>query len=413
MTEAFPTEAEVVIIGGGVIGTACAFQLSELGVTDVVVLERDQLGCGTSWHAAGNIPLMDHTPDIVYLNQLAANLYETFNSEQPIGWRRCGRVMLARTDSRLAEFKTLINAAKEVGVEAHLISPQDIQEMLPLFRTDDLVGGLWSPDDGRVNPTDLISIYASKARASGVHIREQITANNVSISHGEVCAVETSEGIVKCEAVVNCAGLWSRPVGLCNKINIPAYPVEHFYLLTEPIAGLTPDMPTFRDPDSLIYGREEVGGLLLGCFDREAKPISPSMLPADFSFSLLNEDWDQFQPYMERGLHLIPALAKAGIKTLLNGPECFTPDNLPIFDEVAGVKGYFVLTGMSSAGILRSAGMAMLLAEWICNGKPTIDVSRFSLDRFQPEHNDEAWLRERIRHAPSGHFLVHEGQTLS
>ena len=407
MTEQFPTQAEVVIIGGGVIGTACAFQLSELGITEVVVLERGRLGCGTSWHAAGNIPLMDHTPDIVYLNQLAANLYEKFESEQPIGWRRCGRVMLARTHERFAEFKTLIKTANKVGVEAHLISPQDIQEKLPLFRTDDLVGGLWSPDDGRVNPTDLISTYASKARASGVHIREHTTANSISISHGEVCGVETSEGTIKCEIVVNCAGLWSRPVGLCNNINIPVYPVEHFYILSEPIDGLTSDMPTFRDPDSLIYGREEVGGLLLGCFDRQAKPISPSLLPADFSFSLLNEDWGQFQPYMERGLHLIPALADAGIKMLLNGPESFTPDSLPIFDEVETVKGYFVLAGMSSAGILRSAGMAMLLAQWICNGKPMIDVSRFSLDRFQPEHNDEGWLRERIRHVPSGHFMVH------
>jgi glycine/D-amino acid oxidase-like deaminating enzyme len=411
MTENFPTQAEVVIIGGGVIGIACAFQLSEMGVTEVVLLERDRLGCGTSWHAAGNIPLMDHTSDIVYLNQLAANLYEFFDSEQPIGWRRCGRVILARTDSRLVEFKALIETAKEVGVEAHLISPQDIQEKLPLFRTDDLVGALWSPDDGRVNPTDLIAAYASKARANGVHIREQITANNISICHGEVCAVETSEGTIQCETVVNCAGLWSRPLGLCNKINIPVYPVEHFYMVSESITGITPDMPTFRDPDSLIYGREEVGGLLLGCFDQQAKPISPSMLPAEFSFSLLNEDWDQFQPYMERGLHLIPALANAGIKMLLNGPESFTPDSFPILDEVAGVNGYFVLAGMSSAGILRSAGMAMLLAEWICNGKPSMDVGRFSLDRFQPEHNDEAWLRERVRHVPSGHFSVHVGES--
>ena len=176
--------------------------------------------------------------------------------------------------------------------------------------------------------------------------------------------------------------------------------------MTETIDGITANMPTFRDPDALIYGREEVGGLLLGCFDREAKPISPSSLPTDFSFSLLNEDWDQFQPYMERGLHLVPTLADTGIKMLLNGPESFTPDSLPILDQVTAINGYFVLAGLSSTGILRSAGLALMLAEWVINGNPTMDLSRYSLDRFQPEHNDETWLRQQVRHAPSGHFTA-------
>ena len=168
MTELFPTHAQVVIIGGGVIGTACAFQLAELGGTEVVLLERDRLGCGTSWHAAGNIPLMDHARDIVELNRLAADLYEAFDAEQSIGWRRCGRVMLARTDARLSEFRSLVKTATEAGVEAHLISPQEVQEKLPIFRTDDLIGALWSPADGRVNPTDLIGVYAAKARAKSL-----------------------------------------------------------------------------------------------------------------------------------------------------------------------------------------------------------------------------------------------------
>ena len=409
MAESFPKHTQIVVIGGGVIGTAIAFRLAELGSRDIAVLERGQLGCGTSWHAAGNIPLMDQIPEMVQLNRLAADLYEWFEQEQSIGWRRCGRVILARTESRMAEFRSLVNSANRADVEAYLMSPQEAQAKLPNFRTDDLVGALWSPSDGRINPTDLISTYVRKARAQGVQFFEDTKVKSVIVTDSRVAGVETSQGDIRCEYVVNCAGLWSRPLGLQNEIDIPVYPVEHFYALTEPIDGITPDMPTFRDPDALIYGREEVGGLLVGCFDLNAKPVSPETLPDDFSFSLLNEDWEQFGPYMERGMHLVPVLANTGIKTLVNGPESFTPDGFPILDHVKAVKGYFVLAGLNSAGILRSAGMALALAEWIVNSDPGIDVSRFSLNRFRPQHNDEAWLRDQVRHAPSGHFAAPGG----
>ncbi len=408
MTESFPSHAQIVVIGGGVIGTAIAFRLAELGLSDVAVLERGQLGCGTSWHAAGNIPLMEHLPEMVQLNRLAADLYESFEQEQSIGWKRCGRVMLARTESRMAEFRSLIDSARRAGVEACLMSPQEVRGRLPGFRTDDLAGALWSPADGRVNPTDLIGTYARKARDHGVSFIEGVKVKNVIVSEDRVTAVETDLGVLNCESVVNCAGLWARELGLRNRIDIPLYAVEHFYALTEPVDGITSDMPTFRDPDALIYGREEVGGLLIGCFDLNAKPLSPEALPGDFSFSLLNEDWDQFGPYMERGIHLVPALADKGIRTLVNGPESFTPDGLPILDQAPSVNGYFVLAGLNSSGILRSAGLSLAVAEWIVNGDPGIDVSRFSLSRFRPEHNDEVWLRDQIRQAPSGHFSTQD-----
>ncbi|HCY12791.1 MAG TPA: hypothetical protein DG414_03030 [Gammaproteobacteria bacterium] len=409
MAESFPKHAQIVVIGGGVIGTAVAFRLAELGSQNVVVLERGQLGCGTSWHAAGNIPLLDQIPEIVKLNRLAGDLYESFEQEQPIGWQRCGRVMLARTASRMAEFRLLVDSANSADVEACLMSAQEAQEKLPQFRTDDLVGALWSPGDGRINPTDLINTYARKARSRGVQFFEHTEVKSVVVADNAVTGVATSHGVTGCEYVVNCAGLWSRPLGLQNKIGIPVYPVEHFYALTEPIDGITPDMPTFRDPDALIYGREEVGGLLIGCFDLNAKPVSPEALPDNFSFGLLNEDWEQFGPYLERGMHLVPALANTGIKALINGPESFTPDGFPILDQATEVQGYFVLTGLNSAGILRSAGLALALAQWLVHGDAGIDLSRFSLNRFRPEQNDEAWLRERVRHAPSGHFATPSG----
>ena len=409
MTEPLPSHVQTVVIGGGVIGASIAFHLAELGSPDVVVLERGQLGCGTSWHAAGNIPLMETLPETVQLNRLAADLYESFEQEQSIGWKRCGRVTLARTGSRMTEFGLLIDSARRAGVDASLMSPQEVGHRLPGFRTDDLVGALWSPADGRVNPTDLISTYARKARSRGVRFIEDTEVRKVNLRDGQVTAVETDRGSVHCETVVNCAGLWARELGLGSGIDIPVYAVEHFYALTEPLEGMTADMPTFRDPDALIYGREEVGGLLIGCFDRNAKPVSPAELPENFSFGLLNEDWDQFGPYMERGIHLIPALAETGIRSLVNGPESFTPDGIPILDQVGSVKGYFVLAGMNSSGILRSAGLSLAMAEWIVHGDPGIDVSRFSLSRCSAKQNVEAWLRERIRQAPSGHFSIGKG----
>jgi len=404
MNEDLPSQAQIVIMGGGVIGTALAYQLSQLGHVDVVVLERGQLGCGTSWHAAGNIPMMDKSADIVRMNRDGASLYESFDAEQSIGWRRCGRVMFARTDERLAEYERLIETAAQVGVEAFLLSPAEAQQKMPIFRTDDLVGALWSPRDGRVNPTDLIATYARKARESGVKIVEGTKVEAVLVEHDKVTGVRTSGATIRCEYAVNCAGLWARTLGLANDVNIPIYSVEHFYALTDVVEGVTPDMPSFRDPDGLIYGREEVGGLLVGCFDRNAKTISPDSLPDDFFFSLLNEDWEQFGPYMEQGVHRIPALADVGVRTLLNGPEGFTPDSSPILDAAPDIQGYFVLAGLSSAGILRSAGMAQALANWLVDGDPGMPVAEFSLSRFSAAQNDEAWLQERIRHVPSGHL---------
>lgn len=218
--------------------------------------------------------------------------------------------------------------------------------------------------------------------------------------------VSTDKGDIRCEVMVNCTGLWARDLGLRNDVAIPLYPVEHFYLLTDTMEGVYPEMPTWRDPDGLIYGREEVGGLLLGCFDRNALPVRPSDLPEPFEFALLNENWDQFMPYMEQGLHRIPLLRDTGVRTLLNGPESFTPDAEPILDAAPGLAGYFVLAGLSSAGVTRSAGMGRALASWIADGDPGVDVSAFSLSRFGPGANDEETLSQKVRNAPSGHFAT-------
>ncbi|MCP5085103.1 MAG: FAD-binding oxidoreductase [Alphaproteobacteria bacterium] len=404
MAQDIPKQTSIVIMGGGVIGASVAWHLADAGCTDVVILERGQLACGTTWHSAGNIIRMSSDPKTAQIYSYGVELLSALHERHNIGWRKCGRVMIARTQERLREFETIAKTLDACGVPIEQVAADVVKDKIPVMHTDDVAGALWSPDDGRVNPNDLVEAYVREAKGRGARLCEGVSVNHALTQNGRVTGVSTSQGDIGCDVVVNCTGLWARDLGLRNDVAIPLYPVEHFYLLTESMEGVYPGMPTWRDPDGLIYGREEVGGLLLGCFDRNALPVRPADLPEPFEFALLNENWDQFMPYLEQGLHRIPLLKDVGVKTLLNGPESFTPDSEPILDVAPNLAGYFVLAGLSSAGVTRSAGMARALARWIADGDPGVDVSAFSLSRFGPEDNDEETLRRKVRDAPSGHF---------
>ncbi|MEM7429798.1 MAG: FAD-binding oxidoreductase [Pseudomonadota bacterium] len=406
MEQKLPDRCRVAVIGGGVIGASVAWHLTRLGCSDVLVLERGQLGCGTTWHSAGNILRMSADPRTISIYTYGVELLSGLHERNDIGWRQCGRVMIARTEQRAREFETIRRTLEDHGVPIDAIPNSVVAQKLPVLNTEDIVGALWSPDDGRVNPTDLVAAYVREAKQRGAQVHEGVTVSHALTADGRVTGVSTDRGDVLCETVVNCTGLWARDLGLRNDVALPLYPVEHFYLLTGEIDGVYADMPTFRDPDGLIYGREEVGGLLLGCFDRDAIPVRPADLPEPFYFALLNENWDQFMPYLQEGVHRVPALEHAGVRMLLNGPEAFTPDAAPLLDEAPELKNYFVLAGLSSAGVTRSAGMGRALANWIVEGEPGMDVSSFSLARFDRASNDEAHLRQAVRHAPSGHFDV-------
>ena len=404
MTVELPCETRIVVMGGGVIGASVAWHLTRLGCSDVVVLERGQIGCGTTWHSAGNIIRMSTDPVAVEIYAESASIVSELDQRHAIGWRPCGRVMLAGTKERFQEFDTIIRTLRNQGTPVESISPAEVQQKLPAMKTDDLVGALWSPGDGRVDPTALTAAYCREAKQSGAKFLEGVEVKQAVTQADTVTGVETDQGLIRCEVVVNCAGMWARDLGLRNNVDIPLYAVEHFYALTESLDDVYPDMPTFRDPDGLIYGREEVGGLLVGCFDRDALPVRLSDLPAPFEFALLNENWDQFMPYMEQGIHRIPALANCGIRTLVNGPESFTPDAEAHLDEAPELKNYFVLAGLSSSGVTRSGGMGGALARWIVEGDPGLDLSRYSLKRFGPDHNREDYLRRQVRDMPSAHF---------
>jgi 4-methylaminobutanoate oxidase (formaldehyde-forming) len=406
LTVELPRATRIVVVGGGVIGTCLAWWLGRLGCSDVVLLEQGRLGCGTSWHSAGNIIRMNTDPVTVEIFNRSHAVIAELSRRHDLGWRECGRLMLARGEDRLREFDRIHETLARLGVDSEIVGPDAVADKLPFMNTGDVAGAIWSPGDGRVDPTALITAYAREARANGLLLVEGISARRVLEANGRVSGVLTDQGQIDCEIVVNCTGMWAREFGLRNGVDIPLYAVEHFYLLSEAIDGVYADMPTFRDPDGLIYGREEVGGLLLGCFDRDAVPVRLADLPQPFEFGLLNENWDQFGPYLEQGVHRVPALAESGIRCLVNGPESFTPDAEPHMDQAPGIANYFVLAGLSSTGITRSGGMAAALARWILDGDPGIDVRRFSLRRFCAAQNEEAWLREHIRQVPAGHFRL-------
>ncbi|MCX7353792.1 MAG: FAD-dependent oxidoreductase [Alphaproteobacteria bacterium] len=410
MSDTLPSHAQAVIVGGGIAGANLAYHLAKRGWRDVVILERQQLSSGTTWHSAGNVTRLVTGLNTMRHHAYAGDLYSRLEAEtgQHVGWRECGRVILARTEARVAELHRLKTTGRALGIDMHIISPREVEEKVPVIQAKDAIGAIWCPSDGRVNATDLLAALIKSARQGGLRVFENTGVTGFRTKGGRVTGVVTDKGEIATEVVINCAGLWGRQIGAMAGVTVPLYAVEHFYLLTKPIPGVKPDMPTFRDPDGLIYGREDVGGLLAGCFDKNAKALPLERIPTDFSFSLLNEDWDQFEPYMETAIKRIPALETAEVRMLLNGPESFTPDGNPIVGEAPGLRGYFVMAGMNSAGVTSTASIGRALADWIVEGHPCEDLSDLDLRRFGDFHGGEAFLKTRVSEIPSFHFFIHD-----
>lgn len=410
MSDTLPAHAQVVIVGGGISGCNMAYHLAKLGWRDIVLVERQQLSSGTTWHSAGNVTRLVTGLNMMRHHAYAGELYSRLEAEtgQAVGWRQCGRVILARTEARLAELRRLKTTGRALGIDIHEITPKEAERKIPVMQAKDALGAIWCPTDGRVNPTDLLMALIKSARQAGTRVFENTRVTGFRAKGGRVTGVVTDKGEITTEIVVNCAGLWGRQIGAMAGVTVPLYADEHFYILTKPIPGVAPDMPTFRDPDGLIYGREDVGGLLVGCFDMNAKALPLERIPDDFSFSLLNEDWDQFEPYMETAIKRIPVLETAEVRMLLNGPESFTPDGNPIVGEAPGLRGFFVMAGMNSAGVTSSASTARALAEWIAEGHPTQDLTDLDIRRFGRFHGGEDFLKARVSEIPSFHFFIHD-----
>ncbi|HYN11359.1 MAG TPA: FAD-dependent oxidoreductase, partial [Burkholderiales bacterium] len=322
------------------------------------------------------------------------------------GWKQCGSVNVARTPERWIVFQRQAAMARSFGIEVDLLTPREALKKWPILRIDDLQGALWFPADGKANPADLAQSLAKGARNLDVKIREGVRVTGISTKNGFVSGVDTSDGPISCEILVNCAGQWARALGAVSGVSVPLHSAEHFYIVTEPIKGVHPMLPVMRDPDGFIYFKEEVGGLVMGGFEPVAKPWGMDGIPDKFEFQLLAEDWDQFQPLMEAAMHRVPALETAGVKLLLNGPESFTPDGNFILGEAPEVRNYFVAAGFNSAGIANAGGAGKLLAEWIAGGEAPMDLFEVDIRRFGAFAADPEWLKARTVETLGLHYAM-------
>ena len=403
-----PTQARVVIIGGGIMGCSTAYHLAKNGWKDVVLLEQGRLSGGTTWHAAGLVGQLRSYQNLTRLIRYSTELYSKLEAETGLstGWKQCGSMTVARTEERMTLLRRSAAMANAQSVACEELTPQQAGDRCPIMRTDDLVGAVWLPGDGKANPADITQALAKGARNGGVRIFEKTRVTAVNTKDGRVTGVETTEGKITAEIVVNCGGQWARQLGRMVGVTVPLYSCEHMYIVTEKMENVPRDLPVMRDPDGYIYFKEEVGGLLMGGFEPDAKPWNKDVIPDDFEFGMLPDDWDQFQILMDNALIRVPALEKTGIKTFMNGPESFTPDLNYILGEAPQLKGFFVGAGFNSMGIASSGGAGMALAEWIIAGEPTLDLWPVDIRRFANFHGNDTWLRDRVAETLGLHYKM-------
>ena len=408
MADELPSHASVVVIGGGIMGCSTLYHLAEMGVTDAVLLERNQLTSGTTWHSAAQVRALRHSRNLTRMIQYSVDLYSRLEEEtgQSVGWIQEGSLSIATNPDRLTHIKRQEALASAYGINAKSVSVEEARERWPLMNHEDVLGAVWSPDDGRVSPSDVCAALVKAAKKSGATLFENTGVTGVLTENGRVTGVETSNGVIKCDAIALCAGLWSREVAAMAGADVPALACEHFYLLTKPIDGITGNTPTLSDHDNRLYIRDDSGGLLVGCFEPMGKPIKPGVLDANFAFGLLPEDWDHFEPMMERALHRLPILQDAEVKTLLNGPESFTPDGTFMLGETAETQGLFLGCGMNSVGLASGGGAGMNLAHCIVHGSPAYDLSEADAKRFAPVFNSIDHLMARAPEILGTHYDI-------
>jgi 4-methylaminobutanoate oxidase (formaldehyde-forming) len=409
MSPALPTHCRAVIIGGGVVGCSVAYHLAKLGWKDVLLLERRRLTCGTTWHAAGLIGQLRATLNMTRLAQYTAELYATLEAEtgQSTGFRRTGSISVATDSERFEELKRGASMARTFWLEVEVLGPEALRQMWPLMQVGDVVGGVHLPADGQANPVDITMALARGARMQGVRIVEDVRVTAVHTAGGRVTGVDTEQGPVAAEVVVNCAGMWAREVGRLCGVNVPLHACEHYYVITEPIAGLPRDLPVLRDPGGGAYFREDTGKLLVGGFETVAKPWATHGLPETFCFDQLPYDHEQFLPVLQAAMHRVPLLADVGIQTFFNGPESFTPDNRYLLGEAPEVRNFYVAAGFNSVGIQSAGGAGKALAEWIVGGEPPMDLWDVDIRRMAPFQGNRRYLRDRTTEALGLLYAMH------
>jgi heterotetrameric sarcosine oxidase gamma subunit len=403
-----PAEASIAIVGGGIAGCALAYQLAELGVTGVLVLEQNQLGSGTTWHAAGAVGRMRVSASLARINDRSAALYARVARESglPTGWQEAGSLTVARCHERMVQLRRAGSLARRFGVEVQEIDSAEARERWPLAQMDDIVGGVWLPGDGIVEPLSLVRAIASEAGRRGVQIIEGVRVTELRQRAGHIRGVVTTAGPIDADTVVLCGGMWTAQLARAAGVSIPLHPVEHHYVLSNPVGGDIAGLPVVRDPDGSIYFRGKGSALMLGAFQKASKPWLVNRVPDDFAFSLLEPDWQHFDAPLKEGLRRLPLMESAGVAKFVNGPESFTPDGNPLVGEVPEIRRLYVDAGFNSSGLAYSGGVGEALAQWIIGDEPPSDLWAIDIRRFRPEQSRSSYLRERSAEVLGTHMQM-------
>ncbi len=415
-----PDRAEVVVVGGGVVGCAVAYHLVRRGITDVLLLEQNQLTSGTTWHAAGLAAQLKSTYSLTKLATYTVRLFEALEDEtgQATGFRAPGSISVASDAERWEEILRGASMGRSIGVESRELDMDELSEMWPLMRTDDLVGALYLPDDGMVSPVDVTMALAKGARARGCRIIEGVAVAGLETRNGAISGVRTEltsgvasgaggDHLIETETVVLATGMWTRHLAAQIGVNVPLQACEHFYVVTEPLDDLDTSTPIVRDPTNYTYFKEETGKLMVGFFEPEAKVWRLDGIPRDFKFGTLPEDWDHVGPVFERSCHRVPTLADCGVQLFFNGPESFTPDGTYYLGEAPEVDGCFVAAGFNSVGIQSAGGAGWVLADWIADRHPPMDLCAVDIRRAMPFQADNGYLAERISESLGLLYAMH------
>jgi 4-methylaminobutanoate oxidase (formaldehyde-forming) len=409
MSKSLPARADVVVIGGGIVGCSIAYHLTKEGITDVVVLERKQLTSGTTWHAAGLVGQLRATRNLTELAKYTTTLFEGLEKEtgQATGFKQNGSISIALTEGRLEELMRGASMAKSFGLDVQVISTAEIKERLPHYNMENVKGGVFLPKDGQVNPIDVTQALAQGARSRGGKVFENVKVTKILTKNGSAYGVETADGTIMADKVVVASGMWSRDLGRSIGVNIPLHACEHFYIVSEPIGDLPRNMPVVRVPDECTYYKEDAGKLMVGAFEPKAKPWGGGGIDEEHAFVTLPEDMDHFEPILTSAINRVPLLETAGIQLFFNGPESFTPDVKYYLGEAPEVKNVYVATGFNSIGIQSSGGAGLVLAKWIRNGHPPMDVTGIDIRRIHPFQSVKNYVRERVSESLGLLYAMH------
>lgn len=403
-----PPHAQIVVIGGGIIGCSTVYHLARDHKADVVLLEQGKITSGSTWHAAGLVGQLRASASITRVLKYSVELYKGLAAETGLdtGWKMTGCLRLATNPDRWTEYRRLATTARSFGMEMHLISPDEVKRMWPLMDTSDLVGASWLPTDGQASPSDITQSLAKGARMHGARLHEGVTVTGFAMDGRRITAVHTDAGTITCEKVVNCGGMWAREIGAMAGITVPLQPVKHQYIVTEKIDGLSSDAPTLRDPDRRTYFKEEVGGLVMGGYEPNPQGWVQGDIPKNWEFRLFDDDYDHFAQHLEQAIARVPALEHTGVKQMINGAESFTPDGNFILGPAPECANMYVGAGFNAFGIASGGGAGWVLAEWVMRDEAPLDLWVVDIRRFSSLHRDRQWVFDRTMEAYGKHYTI-------